>query len=197
MNNTEKKILSVSRNLFAEKDASQVTVREIAEKSGISHTTIYLYFKSKEEIIRAIALEPLENLFEELLEITKSNQEPAEKLFSLCNHYIAFGFEQKNIYKLVSLYEGERVDLPSYSALLSKNRMKSLELLREAIIEWLPADLAEEKKINIVRGVFFFLHGIIMTYENEEQQDLKRIQTIVRDYLDYTILSNHHEEKNY
>jgi AcrR family transcriptional regulator len=43
-------ILSAARDLFAEKDFRSVTVREIARRAGVSPGTLYLYYKTLDEL---------------------------------------------------------------------------------------------------------------------------------------------------
>ena len=44
-------ILSAARALFLEHGAENVTTRQIAARVGISQTALYVYFKSKEEML--------------------------------------------------------------------------------------------------------------------------------------------------
>jgi AcrR family transcriptional regulator len=47
-------ILAVARELFNEKGVEKTTISEIAAKAGIATGTVYLYFKSKSDIIDAL-----------------------------------------------------------------------------------------------------------------------------------------------
>lgn len=51
-----KHILSAAKELFLEKGAAQTTMDEIAKKADFSKSTIYVYFKSEEEIFDYIVL---------------------------------------------------------------------------------------------------------------------------------------------
>ena len=44
-------IMETAENLFAEKRIAQTTMDDIAKNADYSKSTIYVYFKSKEEII--------------------------------------------------------------------------------------------------------------------------------------------------
>ncbi len=50
---TIEKILDAAEALFAARDFSAVTVRNIAERAGVSHALVHRYLGSKEEIFRA------------------------------------------------------------------------------------------------------------------------------------------------
>ena len=47
-------ILDAARELFAQFGYDEVTMRKVAEKIEYSPTTIYLYFRDKETLIRAL-----------------------------------------------------------------------------------------------------------------------------------------------
>lgn len=47
---TRKKILEISRTLFAEKGFYGTELKEIAKAAGMAHTGVYYYFKRKEDI---------------------------------------------------------------------------------------------------------------------------------------------------
>lgn len=55
-------IMNVALELFATNGFHATTISSIATKAGISKGLIYTYFKSKEDLIRAIIYEGLENI---------------------------------------------------------------------------------------------------------------------------------------
>ena len=50
-------ILDVAQQLFFSKKYDEITIEEIANKAQLAKGTLYLYFKSKEELYSAVALE--------------------------------------------------------------------------------------------------------------------------------------------
>lgn len=51
---TQKKIQNAVIELILEKDYNNITIGEIAKKSGINRTTFYLFYSSKEELIKEL-----------------------------------------------------------------------------------------------------------------------------------------------
>ena len=49
-----RKILNTAKDILIEKGLSKLTMRAVAERIDYSPTTIYLYFKNKEEILQSI-----------------------------------------------------------------------------------------------------------------------------------------------
>ena len=64
---TRAEILDVATQLFAEKGYDATSLREIAERLGITKAALYYHFRSKDDILRAL-LEPMNTVVTELLE---------------------------------------------------------------------------------------------------------------------------------
>jgi len=54
MNDSKEHILSVSLNLFLQKNFKEVTMKEIVEKTGLSKGAFYHYFNSKEQVFEEV-----------------------------------------------------------------------------------------------------------------------------------------------
>jgi len=54
---TRERIVSAAMELFAKKGFDKTTVDEIVAKAGVAKGTFYLYFKSKEDLIKELAFE--------------------------------------------------------------------------------------------------------------------------------------------
>lgn len=55
-------IVAIAENLLAEKGLSQVTIRNVARRAGLSTGAIYMYFRNKEEIFVHLLLNRMEEL---------------------------------------------------------------------------------------------------------------------------------------
>jgi len=72
--NRRTQILEVSARIFAEKGYQRATVKEIADRAGISPGTIYLYFDSKREILSVIAEETEIPIVSAILEMSEQGK---------------------------------------------------------------------------------------------------------------------------
>ena len=54
MNDSKEHILSVSLNLFLQKNFKEVTMKEIVEKTGLSKGAFYHYFSSKDQVFEEV-----------------------------------------------------------------------------------------------------------------------------------------------
>ena len=54
---TEVRIMDAAAQLFAERGANGVSVRDVAERAGVSHALVHRYFGSKDDLVRAAILQ--------------------------------------------------------------------------------------------------------------------------------------------
>ena len=78
-------IISAAKELFIEKGIDQTTMDEIAKKADYSKSTIYVYFRSKEEIFDCIVLEYFQLLKFKIEEALRNTKEFPDSYFAVCN----------------------------------------------------------------------------------------------------------------
>jgi AcrR family transcriptional regulator len=94
------KILQAAKALFMEKGFEETSIRNIAEKIEYSPTTIYLYFKDKDEIFHALHTEGftlLNQYFRPLAHVA----DPFERLKAMNKVYVNFAKENGEFYDLM------------------------------------------------------------------------------------------------
>ncbi len=68
----KRKILNAAREILAEKDMGNASIKAIAKRAGIATGTFYLYFKDKEALIDVM----LKEIYKELLDVIKKERAP-------------------------------------------------------------------------------------------------------------------------
>ncbi len=82
-----RKIIEAAIKIFAENGYFNSRVSEIAKQAGVADGTIYIYFKSKEELLSAIFDEALNVFVEESRKTLEGITDPIEKLKKIvCLH---------------------------------------------------------------------------------------------------------------
>jgi AcrR family transcriptional regulator len=76
-------LLDAALNLFGEKGFAATRAEEVAARAGVSKGTLYLYYPSKEELLKAVIRENLSKLIAEGLELVDSYQGPTANLLAL------------------------------------------------------------------------------------------------------------------
>jgi AcrR family transcriptional regulator len=93
-------ILASARALFLEYGAENVSTRQIAARVGISQTCLYVYFKSKDEMLDALVEATLRKLAAALDAANARFAEPIESLSAMLRAYIRFGLDHPDEYRL-------------------------------------------------------------------------------------------------
>jgi len=85
-----KNILDTAKELFLEKGVIQTTMDDIAANAEYSKSTIYAYFKSKEEIFDCIVLDYSIMLKGEIVDAISSAKEFPDGYFAVCNTMVKY-----------------------------------------------------------------------------------------------------------
>ncbi len=81
--NKRERIIAAAAKLFGEKDYHDTTTAKIAESAGVAAGTIYIYFRSKEELLVAVFEEFLGRHMDRLREGVHREKTPRAKLMCL------------------------------------------------------------------------------------------------------------------
>jgi AcrR family transcriptional regulator len=95
-----KLILDASMKLFIEEGFANVTIRRIADLIEYSPTTVYLYFKDKDEIFYALHDIGFQKL-QEYNTSLDSIQNPLLRLHKMGENYLNFGMDNPEFYSLM------------------------------------------------------------------------------------------------
>jgi AcrR family transcriptional regulator len=83
-------IISAARTIFMNKGYNDTTMLDIAEESELSRRTLYLYFKSKEEISFALMYDAFQELYRRLHSSHEGGGTAMEKIARLKMAYLDF-----------------------------------------------------------------------------------------------------------
>lgn len=93
-------LIESAQSLFLLEGFENVSMRKVAAKAGCSAGTLYLYFKSKKELLNELWIKDLENLQRKLLEIFDKNDAEMTKLKALFHLYVNYWIERPGHYEL-------------------------------------------------------------------------------------------------
>ena len=98
-----RQILQVSRTLLLEKGFDRMSMRKIAASVGCSATSIYLYFKNKDDLLHALIEEGFELLYQNLVQVLERvpESQPEARIEGLCREFIGFGMENPEYYEIM------------------------------------------------------------------------------------------------
>jgi AcrR family transcriptional regulator len=93
-------ILAAAKALFMSEGFAKVTTRAIAQEAGLSQTGIYLYFPTKQDILRAIGEETHEALSAAFDRAVAGPGAPREAFRRLVHAYVDYGLSHPAEYHL-------------------------------------------------------------------------------------------------
>lgn len=98
--NLRQKILDAASEMFANDGYESVSMRKIADKIEYSPTTIYLYFKDKNDLLNQICEETFANLIKDWQKIGNKTDDPLMSLQKSMHAYVEFGLKHPNHYEV-------------------------------------------------------------------------------------------------
>ncbi len=154
-------ILDAATELFASEGYPSVSMRRIAERIEYAPSTIYLYFRDKEELCATIVQEVFERLSALLDGIQRRPDPPQERLRAGLRQYIEFGLEHPHHYR-VAFGTGMLPEVvPGELSAADVAGLRCFEQLREILSENMAAGQIRQANIDVLsQTVWMFLHGV-------------------------------------
>src|SRR5215469_2314195 len=97
---TRARLLGLALQLFAEQGYEQTSLREIAERLGVTKAALYYYFKSKEDIVRSL-VEEYFGAMDELIAWGKSQPRDRETMTELVRRYLDIVANGSEVFKML------------------------------------------------------------------------------------------------
>lgn len=96
----KKAVLDAALSLFIQEGYRSVSIRKIAERIEYSPSTLYLYFKDKDEILFELHNLGFEALYRHQLEV-QSITDPKERMMAHGRAYLKFALEHQEYYDIM------------------------------------------------------------------------------------------------
>lgn len=186
----QQNILDAAQKLFVQKGVRQTTMDDIAKAADYSKSTIYVYFKSKEEIYHYIIFEHMCRLKEMILVRLKKNRGFEVCYYEICKGLVNF-YEQYPLY-FVSIMGNISVDDKDLQESEILRQIYDVgEEINDIMVELFEKGMEERylrKDVDILPAVFTLWASlgslITMAYEKEAYL-LKRMHMERAAFLQY------------
>ena len=166
-----KRILDASMQLFVQEGFENVSIRRIADIIEYSPTTIYLYFKDKDEIffnLHEIGFLKMQEMNKDLPAI----QNPLIRLHKMGENYIRFGMENPEYYDLMFIQK-EPMDKLTEMGCKWENGDAALTLLRNTLSECMEKGyVAKVDATMLSLSVWSMVHGLVSLATRERLEKL-------------------------
>ena len=184
-------IVDAAQEIFLTKGIEQTTMDDIAEHTELSKGTIYLYFKSKEELYVSVFVKGLEMLSQQLQDLKQRFAgTPADALIRAVKEvYFTFYMQFPEYFYMNSLIYNGRIKEKIDPGLWTQSHEKTeeclqvfAEVIQKGIDEGLFRPVDPWKTANSFWGAGT---GVMMMLNDEDHQKFVRIP--VKELLDYTV----------
>jgi AcrR family transcriptional regulator len=160
-------ILDSSAKILLEKGYEKFSLRQVAENIGYSATTIYLYFKDKDELLFSVILEGFKKFYEMLTSASEKETSIEDKLKSVGLAYISFAVKNPLYYQVMFMQRGDLI-LKEDMNCDNTPIVKSLQLLEDLVTEAIKTGLLKNNNENdykhYVRVIWSVTHGVASLY---------------------------------
>ena len=177
-------ILDAALHLIIEHGFSELSMRKIASRLGVTATTIYSYYASRDELYFFIRIRGFELLFESIANVYKTKDDPYEKLRAAVGEYVRFGIRNPDYYEVMFISRGVPKFLDCIGTPLSKvagrekeKSIKTFLFIAQGIAEYLKISDAEARYLAIrlwteLNGVVSLLNSRLLREVEEHTEPL-------------------------
>jgi AcrR family transcriptional regulator len=168
-------ILTSAGELFLEQGYERFSLRKVAERIGYSPTTIYLYFRDKDDLLFSVVDEGFVRFGQQLAAAAGNHEDPWERLIALGRAYVTFGLQHPVYYQLMFM---QRTDfLTQRQVGESQPRIASFQVLRVVVQQAIDAGVLRPGDAESYSDVLWALvHGITSLAISMPTFDASRIQ---------------------
>jgi len=97
-------ILKAARKLFFAKGFKSVTIDSIAKRAELSKGSIYLHFKSKDEIYSQILLSDIDKFQKRVSDLLGNEKSASAMLLRLSGIYVDFFFKDRELFRILMTF---------------------------------------------------------------------------------------------
>ena len=153
-------ILMAAGELFLEQGYERFSLRKVAERIGYSPTTIYLYFRDKDDLLFTVVDEGFTRFGQQLAAASASTEDPWERLIALGRAYVTFGLGNPMYYQLMFM---QRADFLMHAqAGKGQPRLATFLVLRQAVQQAIDAGVLRPGDAESYSDVLWALvHGMV------------------------------------
>ncbi len=153
-----KSIIEKASQLLEKYGYKKVTIDDIARETGVSHSTIYKYFKSKNEIVAHVARKEAEETGRLIEEIIAKDLPGIEKLEEVLIFLVRRILTKKNMYRitfsdLIEIY-------PVIEKVIEQEEKKAKERLKKILVQIKDEYDASYDPDALTDSLFFVISGI-------------------------------------
>jgi AcrR family transcriptional regulator len=183
--NLRQLILDAAREMFAEEGYHSVSMRKLADKIEYSPTTIYLYFKDKNDLLRQVCEETFARLAKRLESIGKKHGNGLEGLRRGLLAYVQFGLEHPKHYEVTFMLPlTENLSEMEYEFADSLGA-QAFDYLRNGVADCMESGEIEEGNVDLISQTLWAgIHGVTSLLIGHEGFPFVGKKTLINSVID-------------
>jgi AcrR family transcriptional regulator len=166
-------ILAAAKRIYFRKGFLAATIEDIATDARVSVGTIYLYYKSKEDLYVSLLFESMELFTAELTRILRSRRRPDRKLRNVWDFFYRFQQRNPESYRIFFLFHD-----PTFAAAVPRATLRRLNrtagqnfaiaaaIVREGIQTGIYVPAAPREVVDVLWAMFMGLVHLGETRDN-------------------------------
>jgi AcrR family transcriptional regulator len=160
MSDLRDRLLESARKILLDEGQRNFSLRKIARETGVSATSIYLHFDSKDHLIHVLMEESIDQLNNRLEKSIQNSTDPIEKLNILARVYVEFALENTEEYQIIYMVSSDQMS--RYPKEKFRKARRGYEIVTEVLEEGVRKNLLDEDRPRVAAYTFWAqLHGVI------------------------------------
>ncbi len=190
------KILDATLSIISEHGFKYFSMRKLASSLGMSATTIYNYYSSKDELYLMILTRGFDMLYKDLLEISNACEDPIDRLKKMVRAYVSFGIRNANYYNIMFTSDAPKyrdyigTDIEPVAYFEKETALQLADIAAQCIQELVGINTGSspDDARYLAIKLWSFLHGIIALSNSRVLREVddnpdKIIERIVEDII--------------
>src|SRR5579859_705333 len=169
-------ILKTAGELLLQLGYERFSMRQLAKRIGYSATTLYLYFRDKDDLLFTVVDESFTCFKKQLTSAATSSDDSWERLVALSHAYISFGLQNPVYYQLMFMQRADFLTQPNAD---EQPRLEMFRILQEAVQYAMDAGVMQPGNVEAYGDILWVMaHGIVAMAISIPTFDRKRIQRL-------------------
>lgn len=135
----------------------RLSMRRIAREIGISATSIYLHFASKDALFEELVDEGMERLHQDLRRARDASPSDHEAFGAMCRAYVRFGLDNPEYYEIMFVLRSR--EMSRFPMAKYRRARRNLDMMAQVIAD--AASLRVDDARLRATAVWMTLHGVV------------------------------------
>jgi AcrR family transcriptional regulator len=184
--NLKLQIIGAAREVLLGEGYRDLSLRKVARKIGVSATSIYLHFDSKDDLVHSLIEAAIERLNDSLESALPDDGDPINKLEMLAWTYVDFALSHPREYQVIYLVSSD--EMTRYPKEKFRKARKGYRLVLQVLQEGIKEGTVDEQKPRIASYTFWAqLHGILSVVLSKRLDSRIDQEEFIEEAIDHII----------